>query len=104
MREAGSVHQNELGVGSGFSRVAKDFIAHFEVRDAFSNGSDAAGDIASRCPRKLKLEDLTQETLATPRIDAVHAGVVVLDKYLSGRWGRNWNFVDMKRRSIIIDT
>src|SRR3979411_764379 len=35
MSEARSVHQNELRVGAGFSRIAKHFIAHFEIRDAF---------------------------------------------------------------------
>jgi hypothetical protein len=101
MSEARSVHQNELRVGTRFSRIAKHFIAHFEVRDTVTHGSYAAGNIAARCPWELKLKHLAQETLATPRIYAIHARVVVFDKYLSGRRGRNWNFVYVERCSII---
>ena len=55
-------------------------------------------------PTELKLKDLTQKTLAAPRIDAVHACVVVFNQYLSGPRGRNWNFVYLERCSIVTDS
>jgi hypothetical protein len=104
MSETRSVHQDELRVGTGFSRVAKYLIAHFEARDTLTDGRYAACDVAARRPWELKREHLAQETLGAPRIDSVHAGVMVFDKYLSARWVRNGNFVYVERCSIVIDT
>src|SRR5262249_15731693 len=99
-----SFDQNKLCIRTRFWRIAEHLISGLEVRNAFTHSSYTACYVTTWRPGELQREDLAQKPLAASRINTIHAGEVVFHQYLSRprRW--NWNFVDVERCSIVINT